>query len=96
MLSQGIVTEIETAQLPNKAYIVQFERCVCTKKNFAIQKEFISESKQQKMQYRKDRITGLKISIRATEKCVYCLDYFYFTSRYGLPKLNAIVLIDLK
>ena len=27
------------------------------------------------LQYTKDRITGLKSSLRVTEKCAYCLDF---------------------
>ena len=42
--------------------------------------QIISESKQKKLQYRKFGITGLKSSLKATEKYAYCLGYLHFTS----------------
>ena len=47
-------------------------------------------NRNKKLQYRKFGITGLKSSLRATEKYAYCLDYLHFTSRYRFPKLNAM------
>ena len=41
------------------------------------------------LQCRKFGITGLKSSLRVTEKYADCLVYLHFIWRYGFPKLNA-------
>ena len=35
--------------------------------------------------------TELNSSLRATEWYAYCMDYWYFTPRYGFPKSNCTV-----
>ena len=53
----------------------------------------VSKPKNKILPYTKDRITGLKSSLRVTQN-VHMPGLLHFTSRYGFPKLNAVVLID--
>ena len=48
------------------------------------------------LQCRKFGITGLKSSLRVTEKYAYCLVYLHFIWRYGFPKLNATYNFTIK
>ena len=59
--------------------------CGCIIKKGLRKFAIISESKP-KNYNTKFGITGLKSSLRATEKYAYCLGYLHFTSRYGFPK----------
>ena len=77
-----------------KLFIQNFDYgCVLEKGYTNLQ---LSANPNQKLQYRKFGITGLKSSFRATEKYVYFLGYLNFSSRYGFPKLNATYHFHLK
>ena len=80
-------SEFVSLQVITANCMKQFVRVYYTRKN-------LCQCANKKYQYQKFRITGLKSSLKATEKYAYCLDYLHFPSRYGFPKLNAAVLID--
>ena len=80
-------SEFVSLQVITANCMKQFVRVRYTRKN-------LCQCANKKYQYQKFRITGLKSSLKATEKYAYCLDYLHLTSRYGFLKLNAAVLID--